>query len=176
MSAYRVRATRPGEAVLLPEIEQSAGERFRTIPSLAWLAEGGNRPVERHRACIEAGLSWVAADDGDRPVAFLIADRLEDSLFVIELAVRLEAQGRGIGGALLDAVQAEARARFLAAVTLTTFRDVPWNAPYYARRGFRLLGEGDLTPGLRAVLDDEIAQGLQRDQRCAMRMSLADEG
>ena len=37
------------------------------------------------------------------------------------------------------------------AVTLTTFRDVPWNAPYYERLGFRTLAADEITPGLAAI-------------------------
>ena len=41
----------------------------------------------------------------------------------------------------------------LPAVTLTTFRDVPWNAPFYARLGFRVIEA--LSPGLQAIRDHE---------------------
>jgi len=58
----------------------------------------------------------------------------------------------------------------LLAVTLTTFRHLPWNAPFYARRGFRVLSPDELGPGLRAALRGERAQGLRR--RVAMRRPL----
>jgi hypothetical protein len=43
---------------------------------------------------------------------------------------------------------------------LTAFTDVPWNAPYYERLGWRRLGQSDLTPGLAAIREHETARGL----------------
>ena len=59
------------------------------------------------------------------------------------------------------------------ALTLTTFTDVPWNAPYYVRCGFRILADAQLTPGLRAIRDREAAHGLDRWPRVCMRRDLA---
>ena len=64
-----------------------------------------------------------------------------------------------------------ARASGLAAVTLTTFRDVPWNAPFYRRVGFEVVD--DPTPGLAAVRAAERAEGLDGfGPRVAMRLVL----
>jgi hypothetical protein len=46
---------------------------------------------------------------------------------------------------------------------------MPWNAPFYQREGFVTLQPGDLSPPLRAILDDEVAHGLQ--QRVAMLLA-----
>ncbi len=54
------------------------------------------------------------------------------------------------------------------ALTLTTFTEVPWNAPYYARCGFRLLDDAELTPGLREIRAHEAAHGLDRWPRACM--------
>jgi hypothetical protein len=57
-------------------------------------------------------------------------------------------------------------------LTLTTFAEVPWNAPYYLRCGFRRLGVRELTPGLRAIREREAAHGLDRWPRVCMRRDL----
>lgn len=59
--------------------------------------------------------------------------------------------------------------RRLPALTLTTFPDVPWNAPYYARLGFRVLADGDVGPQLRRIRAHEAELGLDRWPRVAMR-------
>jgi hypothetical protein len=69
----------------------------------------------------------------------------------------------------LEAVIEPARDLGLNALTLTTFRDVPWNAPFYARFGFETLAPGELDPRLEAILRAEIAHGIPGDRRCAMR-------
>jgi hypothetical protein len=45
-------------------------------------------------------------------------------------------------------------------VTLITYTDVPWHAPFYARHGWRPVHQ--LTPGLRALREHETALGLDR--------------
>jgi hypothetical protein len=46
---------------------------------------------------------------------------------------------------------------------------VPWNAPYYARLGFRILDDTAVTPGLRAIRRREAEIGLDRWPRVCMR-------
>lgn len=60
----------------------------------------------------------------------------------------------------------------LPALTLSTFRTVPWNAPYYRRLGFREVEAAQITAGLRAVLDAEVAFGLDPSTRVCMRRSV----
>ncbi|MBS0297776.1 MAG: GNAT family N-acetyltransferase [Proteobacteria bacterium] len=167
--SFTIRPTRPEEAALLPAIERSAGEAFRVYPDLAWLADGDDLPAEHHALRIAEGLSWVAVDAADAPFGFLIAERFEGALHIEELDVRQDRQGRGVGRALLRHVIAWARAEGLHAVTLTTFRDVAWNAPFYAREGFELLEGEAIDARLQALLVAEADRGLKPEGRCAMR-------
>ncbi|BFV60853.1 hypothetical protein KCMC57_up59570 [Kitasatospora sp. CMC57] len=48
------------------------------------------------------------------------------------------------------------------ALTLTTFAEVPWNAPYYVRCGFEVIEGDEVGPGLRAIRAREAAHGLDR--------------
>ncbi|TPK94230.1 MULTISPECIES: GNAT family N-acetyltransferase [unclassified Mesorhizobium] len=166
-----IRPARAADAKALPAIEQSAGEAFRAIAELAWLADGDNVSVERHRALIAAGACWIA-DEKDRPVGFLSAGIEADALHIWELDVRLDRQGQGIGRALLERAVADAGRRGLAGVTLTTFRAVPWNAPFYQRCGFRILEGAEVDRRLADLLSDEADHGMALDQRCAMRLDL----
>ncbi|CDX41557.1 Acetyltransferase [Mesorhizobium sp. SOD10] len=167
-----IRPARAEDAEALPQIEQSAGLAFRAIAELAWLADGDNVSVERHSVLIAAGACWVAADEKDRPVGFLSAGMEGDALHVWELDVHLDRQGQGIGRALLERAVADARRRGLSAVTLTTFRTVPWNAPFYRKFGFRILEDAEIDGRLDSLLGDEAEHGMALDQRCAMRLDL----
>ncbi|MBZ9844360.1 GNAT family N-acetyltransferase [Mesorhizobium sp. CA5] len=168
-----IRPARAEDAGALPRIEQSAGLAFRAIAELAWLADGDNISVERHRALIAAGACWIAADEKGRPVGFLSAGIEGDALHIWELDVRLDRQGQGIGRALLEQAVADAGRRGLAAVTLTTFRAVAWNAPFYRKAGFRILEDAEIDERLASLLDDEARHGMASDQRCAMRLDLS---
>lgn len=79
---------------------------------------------------------------------------------------------QGVGRRLLEHAAAYAVARGAGALTLTTFAEVPWNAPYYARCGFRVVTDSDLPPGLNDIRSREVAHGLYRWPRVTMRRPL----
>jgi GNAT superfamily N-acetyltransferase len=110
------------------------------------------------------------AEAQGKPLAFLAAQIDGARLHIEQLQVLRAHQGRGIGRALLGAVIAWAREHGFAAVTLTTFRSVRWNAPFYASLGFCESARSDMPPGLQATVDREAAQGWP--DRCAMTLVL----
>jgi GNAT superfamily N-acetyltransferase len=166
-----IRIARPADAVQLPGIERSAGDSFRSVPDIAWVADHPVPPAEFNLPLIAAGTVWVAEDQEAGPVGFLRSEVTGAALFIIELAVARAFQQRGIGRRLIDAAVAHARAAGLAAVTLTTFRHVAWNAPFYARYGFAELDRDALSDHLRRQLhNEEVEHGLPH--RCAMRLQL----
>ena len=91
---------------------------------------------------------WVAVDPDDQPIAFAIVHLLDESVHLHELDVHPDYARQGLGRRLIATVADWARARGATALTLTTFDDVPWNGPYYARLGFRTLDLATLSPGL----------------------------
>lgn len=167
-----IRPAVPGDGPLLTAIEQSAGELFRSIPEMAWLADTDSRPPERYQALIAAGATWVALDGKGDAVGFLCAEPAGKALHVWELGVVLDRQRQGFGQALMAQALGRARANDLHSVTLTTFRAVPWNAPAYRRAGFVTLSDSALDTRLDALLEAEDAAGLARATRCAMRLTL----
>jgi len=168
MNIY-IRPTTSDDVAALPALERAAGERFRDDPDLAWLAEGEVISAEQHLGYAERGLSWLALAN-ERPVGFLLAEAHPSSLFIVELSVDLAWQGKGIGRQLIARAADHARKVGLTSLTLTTFRDVPWNAPFYAKLGFEYVTE--LTPELREKREEEAAHGLAYNSRCAMRLPL----
>lgn len=162
-----IRLARPDDLDLLAEVERAASRRFADVGIEEFVGSATPRAL-LSEAQREARL-WVAADEADRPVGFVLAAELDGTAFVEELDVQPSAGGRGLGRRLIDQVALWARARGLAAVTLSTCRDVPFNAPWYQRMGFRVLGEREWTPGLRAVREAEAARGWLRYGRVLMR-------
>ena len=140
----------------MPGIEQSAGERFRTLPDLAWLADGSNLEEARCRELVAGGWCWVAEDDEGRPCAFLAAEAIGGELHICEIEVALDRQGRGIGRALVERVIAAATRCRMEAITLTTFIDLAWNAPLYERKGCQRLAASDLGTWLQALLRQDL--------------------
>lgn len=160
--AHEVRCADPAELELLPEIDRRAESQFRLagmeLPSILF-------PVDELR---ESEAVFVA---GRPPVGFVQINELDGVAHVEELAVLPSHMRQGIGSALLDAACDWARSAGYPAVTLTTYSDVAWNAPFYAARGFLELTE--LLPGLAGVRAWERDIGLNAvGRRIAMRREL----
>jgi GNAT superfamily N-acetyltransferase len=167
-----VRRARPCDADALPAIERSAAELFRLDPPLAWLADTEVADAAFHLQAIQQARVWVAEDTEGQLSGFLRAVPVDNQLHVEELSVSQHFQGQGIGRKLLSAVIAQAGEQQLCAVTLTTFRDVPWNAPFYQRMGFTLLKADETAAHLIDALHQDSVHGLPAERRCAMRLIL----
>ncbi|WP_437924790.1 GNAT family N-acetyltransferase [Sorangium sp. So ce291] len=173
MTSTFVRPAIEADLPRLPEIERSASEAFRGT-DLDLEALASVTPADGWRDALRAGTLWVVDDGAGRPVAFLGAEAVGDELHVREFDVDLDRQGQGLGRRLLGHVIAWARAAGLQALTLTTFRTVPWNGPFYAAMGFRELSPAEAPPRLVAILENEARSGLDPAQRCAMRLDLSE--
>lgn len=167
-----VRPTTAADIAALPDIERAAGQCFRQIPELSWLAQGPVISARCHQHYLQQEMSWVVEHSG-QPRGFLLAEAQDSTLFIVELSVHQASQGIGLGRRLLSDVAVEAKARSFTSLTLTTFRDVPWNAPWYARMGFEMLPETSLNDALRQKLAQEVAHGMAYESRCAMRLMLS---
>lgn len=168
----RFRRAIEADADVIPELEQSAGLLFRTDQELAWLADADNLPADRYREIIAEGWSWIAENIEGHATAFLAATLEDRELHIWELGVRIECQLRGIGRQLMQRLIAQATQGRISAVTLTTFRDLPWNMPFYQSIGFEPVAPENLDPRLAALLAAEIKKGLPAARRCAMRRML----
>jgi GNAT superfamily N-acetyltransferase len=167
-----IRLATPADAPHFPTLEQSAGELFRTIEELAWIADSENLTDPHYAELIRSGPSWVAQTEDGQLIGFLCAEIIRREFYIHELAVSLAFQRQGLGKRLLEIAIAWAVERKLSTVTLTTFRSVAWNEPFYIRAGFETLSEDQLSLHLAAIMQFEVARGLPADRRCAMSRQL----
>ncbi|MET7367501.1 GNAT family N-acetyltransferase [Streptomyces sp. NPDC005566] len=168
----RIRPARRPELPLLQDIERAAGEPFRAVGMPA-VADDDPPPLALLENYRRSGRCWVSADETtDLPVGYLIADRVDGAAHIEQISVDPAAARRGVGRALIDHLTDWAEAEGLTALTLTTFAEVPWNAPYYTRLGFRTLAEDELGDGLRGIRSQEAEHGLDRWPRVCMRRDL----
>lgn len=167
MKDWSLRLARPDDAEAMPPIESAAGELFRKVDGLAGLAGARTVPVDRLRRYIRKGHCLVA-HVGEAMAGFLVNEPFRRELHIWEVDVHPDYQQRGIGAGLLRACLIDARNSGFVAVTLTTFRDVPWNAPFYTRLGFEEVSALDAHPRLAGELALEADHGLPVERRCAM--------
>lgn len=174
--AIRVRRGRPEDIPYLQPIERAATLRFRDHESFAafWALDFSPELFARE---LEHGTLWVATmstegRDSDEPVGFAFWTAIDGNAHLDEIDVHPDASGQGVGSALLERIADEARAHGYRALTLSTLEDVSWNAPYYERRGFRIVPLDELTPGYLELLEHEAASGFPMHLRVIMRKDL----
>ncbi len=172
---YEIRPAMPEDAALVPAIEQSAGDLFRSHPDLAWIADGDVQSEQRHIDLIAHGAAWVALDADGFPVAFLNGELIGRSFHIWEMSVHRDHQRQGLGSKLVGHAYDYALAKGYLALTLTTFRQVDWNDVFYSRLGFQLVEGGQLSDKLSQILADEATAGLPAGRRCAMVMPVVEQ-
>lgn len=163
-----IRPATPGDAAAMRAIERAAGEPFRAI-GLDVVADDDPPPAAVLAAYATEGRAFVDERAGE-PIGYLLTELVDGCAHVEQVSVLPAMRGRRVGRGLVEHLAGWARDRGLPALTLTTYRDVPWNAPYWLSLGFREVI--DPGPGLRAVRDAEAARGLDAWPRLAMRREL----
>jgi GNAT superfamily N-acetyltransferase len=165
-----IRLAQLQDAVHLPPIEKSAAKLFRVQAGLSWLADGPVISLTEHERLIFQRTVWVAESSAGDLVGFINAEVFGHDLHVWELSVHEAWQRMGIGKKLILSAYSYACEHGLAALTLTTFTDVPWCAPAYSTLGFQPV----LQPGQRLLgtLEEEARQGLPMAQRLAMTLPI----
>lgn len=110
---------------------------------------------------------------GSPPVGFAQLDVVDGRAHLQQLAVDPMYGRRGLGTALVRACGEWAIRHRFAELTLTTFAHIPFNAPFYARMGFRVIDDAVLPAGLAVLRRREAASGLDAlGTRVAMRAYL----
>lgn len=164
---WSLRLARPADAEFLPAIEQAAAQLFEGHPEAAGIAISETREVAALRRFIATGHCLVAEAVGSI-AGFLVNQPFRRELHIWEMDVHPDFQRHGIGAGLVRACLIDARNCGFSAVTLTTFRDIAWNAPFYAGLGFVQIDDLSAHPRMAEIIADETARGIPAEQRCAM--------
>ena len=164
-----VRPALPAQIEPIRAIERASAVRFVGVMDALAADEPTSAQVLAERL---AASGLLVAIEDDTPVAFVMFRPVENSFYIEQIDVLPAFAGRRIGAALLDAVSQRARAQGLAGLTLSTFRDIPWNAPWYRRLGFVDIADADLTPGLLAIRREHLGRGLDERLRVFMRRKI----
>jgi len=124
------------------------------------------------RAVLEGAMTrghlWLALA-GDTPVGFAHVEPLTaDVPHLEEIDVHPSHGRRGLGTRLVQAVCDWVAAAGHHEITLTTFRAVPWNMPWYRRLGFVELPAVAWSDALRRQVASETGRGLDPVRRLVM--------
>jgi len=154
-----IRPAQPQDFEAIEAIENEADrlfvERFGSVPWEA--APGGGSRVSA------PGFVLVATGGSGALVGFVHVLEQDGFAHLEQLSVLPGHGRRGYGRALLEAAKTEARHRGHDQMTLRTYADVSWNAPFYARAGFT--EDEPATEFHEGLVDVEHQLGLDRHGR-----------
>jgi GNAT superfamily N-acetyltransferase len=122
-----IRPARPDELTLLPDLEAAADALFEPL---------GIGPLPGPGTPQEFAHALVVLVAGDPPVGLCRIDGIAGGAHLEQLSVHPDHAGQGIGRALIRAGCAWAQQHDFDEITLATYRDIPWNGPFYASEGF----------------------------------------
>ena len=167
MSAYRIRLARPEDAEAFHAVEEDAAVLLREEPSLSGTVIPPTASADEHARTIGKGRS-LAAVHGEDVIGFAAIRAVGRELHLAELSVARAHQRCGVGSLLIRAMMIDARNSGYRAITLNTYRDIPWNAPFYARFGFVEVENFEGREHLAESHEGAAALGMPMDRRCAM--------
>lgn len=140
-----IRPWEPADLARLVVVSQAADRMFAD----AGLDPPPDDPTDQLRRAEHVLVAYVPP--AGLSVGFAVVETVDGGAHLATLAVHPSAGRQGIGTRLLDAACELAAERGRPAITLTTFLDLPWNAPWYAARGFAVLPPADWGPELGNV-------------------------
>ncbi|HHU39052.1 MAG TPA: GNAT family N-acetyltransferase [Propionibacterium sp.] len=164
-----VPTIRPAAETDLPrlvEVEVAAGQLFHTVGMPLVAADVPQIAVLRK--AVLADRIWVAVV-GAQVAGYISAEVVDGNAHIAQVSVAPDYARRGIGKAMIEFVEAWGRTAGCPATTLTTFRDVPWNGPYYLRLSYEVLADSQIGPELARIMEHEASlPGIDASLRCAM--------
>jgi GNAT superfamily N-acetyltransferase len=166
MASARIRSATPLDLDNLAILEVQAGQVFHSV-GMSEVADD----VPDHEALRRSqgqGLIWVAEQQGDL-AGYIVATVLDGNAHIGQVSVAPAYARQGIGHLLISHVEDWGSRHRRPATTLTTFRDVPWNGPYYETLGYRELSASEIGSEVSAEMKHEASlPGIDASRRCAM--------
>lgn len=163
MTDHAVRPARARDLPLLAAIEDSGVAMFEEALGDLTGDALASPAVSGHDRAAQPGFILVA---GDPAIGFAHVVDLESHAHLDQISVHPDHARRGVGSALLEGAAERATLKGHGALTLTTYADIAWNAPFYARHGFTEFADDDpRTASQLAISAHEERLGLSRHGR-----------
>ena len=153
--------------------DRAASELFRPTGLLNEEALADTVSLGALESAARGGMLDVAKTVSDDIVGFALVSVREAGLYLDQISVVPRFGRQGIGRRLLNQVEQKAKALGAPHISLSTFRDLPWNAPFYASAGYSVLARELFAP---YMLEIEQAQRPFMDvsKRVFMRKHVRD--
>jgi GNAT superfamily N-acetyltransferase len=167
-----IRPPRPDELRLLPQIENEADRSYARI-GLGFIVDMPTATLASLEHARRRDRVSIAVSPSGRPVGFALMKLHGDTAWLDQLSVLEPWRRHGLGTALIERTAGQAARLGFATLYLSTYRDVPWNAPYYARRGFAEMPAASWPRAVRRQIQQENSHGHPPWRRIVMQRRVA---
>lgn len=164
---YLITPAAPEDVADLVFADLAASKLFAGIGYLPEAALTDHVPIATLEGAMHTGHIFAVRHKGEA-VGFALTSLRGASLYLDQISVDPAHGRKGLGAALMHHVFRDAARRGLKSVTLSTFRDLAWNGPFYRRLGFRELPKAQLQDWMREIEAAQTANGLDVSKRCFM--------
>jgi len=149
-------------------VDKAASALFAPTGLIKAEALDDHVPAEVLELAIPLGDVIVTRNEHGWACGFALVSPRGKGLYLDQISVHPDHGKKGLGRALMLAVLSVAETRKLPHVSLSTFRDLKWNGPFYASLGFTEIPRDRMEP---YMLEIETAQrpDMDVDARCFMR-------
>jgi GNAT superfamily N-acetyltransferase len=171
MSRIEIHMAAPEQVSRLPEIELRAAGLFGPDELPSGIASQ-TTPLADYQAAQVQDRLIVAQDEAGVVTGFAHMIELDGRAHLEELDVDPDFGRRGIGSRLVRAACGWGEVRGFKSITLATFLDIPWNAPFYARMGFEVFPERLWSVAHSGLRAHEAEMGLDLDRRVIMQRKI----
>jgi GNAT superfamily N-acetyltransferase len=169
VTSATVRLGIVGDIPVLQQIESRASKSFASIGMLGIASdEPSSAEVLQDRISTEQLLVVQLA----APVGFVYFKVVEKYAYIEEISVDPDHAGHRYAALLLDAIARTASSFAFEALLLSTFKSVPWNAPYYRRLGFIEIPDAKMSSSMFGIRQEHANRGLDESKRVFMQKSL----
>lgn len=152
-----IRSARPDELGTILSVDDDASRRYATAGLILNLHDGHPFVVAEHgrwARALASGDTFIGEDTAHRAIGIAVLGQVDAEPHLDQLSVRLEYVSQGVGSALLTQAVSWAQCRG-PGLWLNTYRHLPWNRPFYERRGFTLVDESSWKPEMRAIIENQ---------------------
>ncbi len=164
---YSITRAATDEIPALVEIDVAAAMLFADTGLISDEGLLMHVPEDVFATGIKARNVFVAREHHGHPIGFTLTSERGGTLYLDQISVHPDHGQRGVGSALLKRVIKDAKDRKFKRVTLSTFRNVAWNAPFYRKAGFREIKPAKLENWM-TELQDALTH-VDVSQRCFMQ-------
>ena len=168
--SINIRIARTGDHKFFKKIEESTTTLFKEYGCDFSNIES---PEEEFYLSIEGKHEiYVAHTSDNKIVGFCAIKTIDSNAYIIEISLLPDYRKKGIGTKLIEHATFWAEINKYEYITLTTFRDLPFNGEFYKKLGFNEFTPDSKWPALKRIRENEKQSGLEILPRIAMRKSL----